>query len=54
MFDITNISKIKLSRALAVIVMNRTKDEIPYYLWINGEAAETKSLPHSISTFIIQ
>lgn len=39
---------------LAIIVMNRTKDEIPYYIWINGEAAETKSLPHSISTFIIQ
>lgn len=38
---------------LAIIVMNRTKDEIPYYIWINGEAAETKSLPHSISTFII-
>lgn len=39
---------------LAIIVMNRTKDEIPYYIWINGEAADTKSLPHSISTFIIQ
>ncbi|MES2457145.1 MAG: glycoside hydrolase family 30 protein [Bacteroidota bacterium] len=39
---------------LAIIVMNKTKDEIPYYIWINGEAAETKSLPHSISTFIIE
>jgi glucosylceramidase len=38
---------------LAIIVMNKTKDEIPYYIWINGEAAETRSLPHSISTFII-
>lgn len=39
---------------LAVIVMNKTDDKIPYYLWMDGKAAETTSLPHSISTFIIQ
>lgn len=39
---------------LAVIVMNKTSDKIPYYLWMDGKAAETTSLPHSISTFIIQ
>jgi glucosylceramidase len=39
---------------LAVIVMNKTGDKIPYYLWMDGKAAETTSLPHSISTFIIQ
>ncbi|TCC95869.1 glycoside hydrolase family 30 protein [Pedobacter hiemivivus] len=39
---------------LAVIVMNKSNDKIPYYLWMDGKAAETTSLPHSISTFIIQ
>lgn len=39
---------------LAVIVMNKSNDEVPYYLWLGGKAVETKSLAHSISTFIIQ
>lgn len=39
---------------LVVVVMNRSKDKIPYYLWIHGQAAETISLPQSIATFIIQ
>ncbi len=38
---------------ISVIVMNRTEKEVPYSLWINGQAAETKSLPHSIQTLII-
>jgi glucosylceramidase len=38
---------------LAVIVMNRSNQSIPYYLWMSGKAAEITSLPHSISTFII-
>ncbi|MEJ2881541.1 glycoside hydrolase family 30 protein [Pedobacter sp. GR22-6] len=39
---------------VAVVVMNRSADKIPYYLWMAGKAAEVQSLPHSISTFIIQ
>ncbi|ALL06956.1 glycosyl hydrolase [Pedobacter sp. PACM 27299] len=39
---------------LAVVVMNKSNDKIPYYLWMAGTAAETVSLPHSISTIIIQ
>lgn len=39
---------------LVIVVMNKTKDKVPYYLWIKGQAAETVSLPHSISTFIVQ
>lgn len=39
---------------LAVVVMNKSADTLSYKLWIGGKAAETKSLPHSISTFIIQ
>ena len=37
---------------VAVIVMNNTDQAINYRLWIKGEAAETRSLPHSISTFV--
>lgn len=39
---------------LAVVVMNKTAVKIPYFLWMDGKAAEVLSLPHSISTFIIQ
>jgi glucosylceramidase len=36
----------------AVVVLNRTEKEVPYYLWIAGAAAEVKSLPHSIQTLV--
>lgn len=39
---------------MAVVVMNKSDDKLVYNLWIDGKAAETTSLPHSISTFIIQ
>lgn len=39
---------------IVVVVMNKSNDKIPYYLWTAGQAAETISLPHSISTIIIQ
>ena len=39
---------------LAVVVMNSSDDKITYHLWINGEAAETTSLPHSIATLVVQ
>ena len=38
---------------ISVIVMNKTEKEVPYSLWINGQAAETSSLPHSIQTLVI-
>jgi len=38
---------------IVVVVMNRTDKEVPYFLWIDGQAAETKSLPHSIQTLLI-
>lgn len=40
--------------SLVVVVMNQSGDNIPYRLWLNGKAAETKSLPHSIQTFVVQ
>ena len=39
---------------IAVVVMNNTEDKIPYYLCVEGKAATTISLPHSIMTLIIK
>ncbi|TXT34813.1 MAG: glucosylceramidase, partial [Chitinophagaceae bacterium] len=35
-----------------VIVMNQDKESVPFFLWVNGEAAELNALPHSILTLI--
>ncbi|TCC94338.1 glycosyl hydrolase [Pedobacter frigiditerrae] len=40
--------------SIAVVVMNNTDQKLPYQLWIKGSAAETVSLPHSISTLVIK
>ena len=40
--------------SIAVIVMNQSDDKLKYKLWINGEIAETESLPHSISTLMVK
>jgi glucosylceramidase len=34
----------------AVVVMNPTDQDVSYFLWVSGNAAEVKSLPHSIQT----
>ncbi len=39
---------------LVVVVMNGTDQKLPYRLFINGYAAATESLPHSIATIIIE
>jgi glucosylceramidase len=39
---------------LVVVVMNKSADKITFNLWMHGEAAETISLPHSISTYVIK
>lgn len=39
---------------LVVIVLNLTDEKVPYNLWIKGMAANTTSLPHSITTLIVQ
>ena len=36
----------------AVVVMNQGNEKINYYVWINGNAAEVNSLPHSIQTLV--
>jgi glucosylceramidase len=39
---------------LAVVVMNKTGKKLTYYLWMNNQAAELTSLPHSISTLVVE
>lgn len=39
---------------LAVVVMNQTDEKLKYSLWIKGEAATTTSLPHSITTLVVE
>lgn len=39
---------------LVVVVLNTTDEKLPYNLWIKGMAAATTSLPHSITTLIVQ
>jgi glucosylceramidase len=37
---------------VSVVVMNKTDQKIPYFLWLDGQAAEVESLPHSIQTLV--
>jgi glucosylceramidase len=37
---------------VSVVVMNKTDQKIAYFLWMNGNAAEVSSLPHSIQTLV--
>jgi len=40
--------------SIVVIVLNTTDQKLPYQLCIKGEGAATESLPHSITTLIVQ
>lgn len=40
--------------SIAVIVMNQTATQTPFYVWINGKAVATNALPHSINTYLIK
>jgi glucosylceramidase len=37
---------------MSVVVMNQSEKKTPYYLWLDGQAAEVTSLPHSIQTLV--
>jgi len=39
---------------VAVVVMNKTDENIDYYLWVKGKAAKTTSPAHSIATLVIE
>jgi glucosylceramidase len=34
--------------------MNQGNAKTPFFLWIDGQAAETIALPHSINTYVIK
>ncbi|WP_078832515.1 glycoside hydrolase family 30 protein [Sediminibacterium ginsengisoli] len=40
--------------SIAVVVMNTTDKKIAYRLWLDGKAALTESLPHSIVTLVVR
>jgi glucosylceramidase len=37
---------------ISVVVMNQSDKKIPFYLWLDGQAAAVGSLPHSIQTLV--
>ena len=37
---------------VSVVVMNKTDKKVDYFLWVDGNAAEVSSLPHSIQTLV--
>jgi len=37
---------------VSVVVMNKSDQKISYFLWMDGNAAEVTSLPHSIQTLV--
>lgn len=39
--------------SVAVVVMNQTDKELPFQLWIKGQAAATTSPAHSIATYVL-
>ncbi|MES2387719.1 MAG: glycoside hydrolase family 30 protein [Bacteroidota bacterium] len=38
---------------IAVVVLNQSDEKMPYLLWIDGKVAKTESLPHSMTTLVI-
>jgi glucosylceramidase len=38
---------------VSVVVMNRGDQKLSYFLWLDGNAAEVNSLPHSIQTLVL-
>jgi len=38
---------------VSVVVMNSSEKNVAYWLWVNGNAAEVNSLPHSIQTLVV-
>jgi len=39
-------------RSVSVVVMNKSDQKVDYYLWVDGNAAQVTSLPHSIQTLV--
>jgi glucosylceramidase len=39
-------------RTVSTVVMNRGEEKVTYFLWVDGNAAEVTSPPHSIQTLV--
>jgi len=37
---------------VSVVVMNKSEQKVPYFLWLDGQAAEVSSLPRSMQTLV--
>ena len=40
--------------SVVVVVMNQGNIDTPFFIWINGKAAEAKARPHSMNTYVIK
>ncbi len=40
--------------SIVLVVMNNLDKKLPYFVWMKGQVASVESLPHSISTLVIQ
>ena len=52
--ELQTTSFLNTDGSIAVVVMNSSAKKLPFHLWMNGQGVATESLPHSISTLIIQ
>jgi glucosylceramidase len=52
--DLETTAFLNTDGRIALVVLNRTDNDIPFAVKHNNEAAETRSLSHSILTFIIE
>lgn len=52
--ELQTVAFINNDNKLIVIVLNLTDATLPYELWIKGRAAQATSLPHSISTLVVE
>jgi glucosylceramidase len=51
--QLSSTAFINTDGTIVVVVMNEKNFKTPFFLWINGKAAETIALPHSINTYVI-
>jgi glucosylceramidase len=50
--QLLSVAFINADGKVSVVVMNRSDKKISYLLWLDGQAAEVSSLPHSIQTLV--
>jgi len=52
--QLLTVSFINPDNSVVLVVMNQGNNKTPFFIWINGQAAETIALPHSINTYVIK